>query len=184
MYKRVIPFFLAILLVLVATITAHANVTITITPASGISGRPGETVGWGFYLTNDSLTDWVGFTNSLFFMNLPATWGTYTDLSNMHDPFAPGSDKVFVPFLIDQSGAGSFTISKTATYNETSSGYIRFFYDIYNGDPTNGGTLLYSKSYDVVASVSTPEPSTYILLFLSLGVVGYARKKMKHQVET
>jgi hypothetical protein len=108
--------------------------------------------------------------------------GTYSDFSLNSNPVAP-STTAYLPFdLLNSTGAGSFSIFGTAPYDETSSGYIQFTYDIYDGDPFFSGNQIGSDFSNVNVSVSTPEPATYVLLCLSLGVVGYARKRMQKQV--
>ncbi len=63
----------------------------------------------------------------------------------------------------------------TATGNTLRFSYISG--PVAGGDPTSGN-FLDSAAFGVGVGV-VPEPSTYALLCLSLGVVGYARRKMK-----
>ena len=182
MMKRVLSIFAAVL-TLALSVAAHASpyqVTFTLNPVAGVSGRPGETVGWGLTIVNNETTNWIFINSASTFTPLSGPpLGDYLDFSLNSDPVGPGGI-LNLPFdLLLSTGAGKFDISGTAPYDQTSAGYITFSYDVYDGDPAGTGAIFDSGSADVNASVSTPEPSTYALLCLSLGVVGCVRRKMK-----
>ena len=188
MIRRIVTLFLALTLTMAAAVTAQASVTFTLNPDSGIvAGDPGQTVGWGYTISNDSVY-WLWINNSDFTTNKDATWGTYTDSSYNHTPVAPADGAtptvLTVPYsFADNTGAGSFAISPSTPVGDFAVGQILFTYDLYSADPSGGGlTPATSDSYSAAAAIQSasavPEPSTYALLCISLGVVGFARKRL------
>ena len=195
MNRRVVSFFLYLTLMLAVTGVAQASIVFTLDPTNGsVSGAPGDTVGWGFTVTNDSALEWIVVTGSTLYTNKDynpgytgaTPWGTYTDLmsnSITYDtPLGPTSSLTlpFAPGANPQTGAGSFAIDIATPYNDQAIGYIVFDYQVFTENPA----LNYSAPYTFASSpqinvaISTPEPSTYALLCISLGVVGFARKRM------
>ena len=156
---------------------ANAGALLTLDPGSGmISGLPGETIGWGFTVTNDSQTDWLILTSANF---TPTTSiGTFTDYTGANFVVvgpAPESSSVTQPFLpAIQSGAGSFAINSNAPFGIVA-GQIVMTYDLYSQDPN-------SPSFDPIASlISTdnslsapasvqvvPEPATWLGMISAL----------------
>ena len=178
MIKRLVT--LTLVLVLGGALTAQAAPTLTLIPGNGaLVGYPGTNVGWGFSLYNESSYD--------LYVN-----GVSADGSLAGGSLGTFSDAVIIWSL------GSLTIAAGDTYNGTvASGTPLASFAIKPGAPF-GAVPVFGKIYvdyefndssfewqgsgtlSADASVTTiPEPSTYILLGLSLGVVAYARKKMQ-----
>src|SRR6185437_11944110 len=68
------------LLLLVSATSLLAGATITLSPADGgIAGLPGETTGWGFDMTADSI-NWISVTGSFLLSETDPGLGTYADL--------------------------------------------------------------------------------------------------------
>lgn len=180
MIKRLITFTL--LLLLGGAIAANAAPTLTIFPANGaLIGSPGTTVGWGFSLYNDSET------SSLYVIQVYAegNLGTGGGLGTFADAIPTWTDSLVIlpntTFIGTMAGGNPLATFKIDKNAPLSAGPVTGIISVdWEQDVEYAaGTL------QALASVTTvPEPSAYILLFLSLGVVGYARKKMKHQVET
>jgi hypothetical protein len=184
--------------VLVAAVTvalcswsAYATPTFTLLPAD-ITGFQGQTVGWGFQVTNTSDTDWVVVTNSFFCQpgldptavdctidpNGPAL-GVYTDYAGADGivlaPFEQGTDS-FTSFPFSPGnpgqGVGQYAIFGNATPG-TDTGNIFLTYNLYLGDPRTGGapdTENYPNgTLDVSAAATVtvmpiPEPATFLLV--------------------
>ncbi len=204
MLRRSITLFLAGSFLLATVVTSHASLALTLYPSSGtISGAPGETTGWGFTISNSSATDWIWLTNSVFvsakniiqstdlpYAGADPLWGIYTDLSGNLPPIAPSTSNLYVPYVPAQSGGGAVAMDPATPYGDLASGLITFTWDVYSAKPVDefgiplGLTPADFGSVDVNASVTStvpstvPEPSTYLLLTMALGVVGYARKRM------
>jgi hypothetical protein len=188
MFKRIVT--AVALFILTTGLSVQASLLVDLTPAGGaVSGNPGGTVGWGYSVSNNSPTEWLVLTLSEF--NPLPGWGSYTDYVALPANFvllapSPGpGDSASQSFSIPlQTGTGSFLIDGLAIPGTTATGNIIFSYDRYDGDPTNGGNYIDPATTQVPASVTVldasavPEPSTYLLLCLSLGVVGYARTRM------
>jgi hypothetical protein len=184
MFSRSIVLLLILIFTLTLAVAAQADVAFTLEPTGGgISGAPGDTIGWGFTVSNDTAS-WLWVGGSVITMDKDSSWGTYNDTSSNVEPLAPRVDAttpslLSVPFtLAGGTGAGSYSIDPTAPFGDMARGYITFNYTLYDANPYLGGNEIGYGSADVNATVATPEPTTYLLLCLSLGVVGYARKKM------
>jgi len=168
------------------------TVTLTLIPTSGIiSGRPGQTVGWGFTLTNDTdylLVTAADFCSDVNCFNHPPD-GTFTDFIAQFNFIVvgppPESSSVSQAFnTTAMTGVGSFTISPSASVGEMIAGLIVLTYDLYsvspnasNFDPSvdtiSTGNLI---STDAQVKVSTvPEPGTLLLLLSGLGLLWLAR---------
>ena len=188
MIKRLITF--TFLLLLGGAIAAHAAPTLTIIPGNGaLIGAPGTTVGWDFSLYNDSAT-YNLYVNVVYADGSLAAGAFPNGLGDFADAIAIWSlgslvlapHQTFTGTMADGHPLATFAISLNAPLSAVPvSGNINVLWEQNSGGPEynyyDSGVL------SALASVTTvPEPSAYILLFLSLGVVGYARKKMKHQV--
>ena len=182
MFRRTLTLLLALTLVAAAAVTAQAAVAISLDPANGVvSGLSGETVGWGITVSNDT-AEWLWINDSIFSNGVTGQWAQYANFSGYMDPVPPTS-VVSIPFtLATNAGAGIFTIDPGSSPGDMAGGVIDFTYDLYATDPTTlGGTPDNNGTFNGVNAtvVTTPEPSTYALLCLSLGVVGFARRKLR-----
>ena len=194
MLCRCISIYLVLTVVLAAAVSAQASVTFSLDPVSGnISGNRGDTIGWGFTVSNDT-PYWLSVSGSGFVMDKDLSWGTYVDFSTNSVPVAPvfylNPTLLTMPFnLIDVTGAGSFAISPDTPFGDRATGQITFSYDIYYSDPSKGGAQLLPGgdghgSFSINATVATtvvPEPSTYLLLAIALVAVGVVRRKMSNR---
>jgi PEP-CTERM motif len=200
MFKRLVT-TTTLLLLLLGTFTAQAFYLDL--PVADLSGAPGSTVGWDFSLFNDSAYD-------LYVMNVYADGTLYgtplNDGSGGTSALGTFSDAFFnaggFTVLAHSTATSTTTSSPLATFAidgtapasaPTVTGAIKLDYVLF--DPALGpgsnsmgsGTLIaQNNSAPAIASVTAtavPEPSTYALLCISLGVVGFARKKMqKHEM--
>ncbi len=182
--------------------SAYATPTFTLLPAD-VTGFPGQTVGWGFQVTNTSDTDWVVITNSLFcepggdpnFTDCttnpfgPAL-GVYTDYAGADGivlaPFEQGTDS-FTSFPFSPgnpgNGVGQYAIFGNAKPG-TDLGNIFLTYNLYLGDPRNGGAPdtesdpgnLEVSTAASVTVMAVPEPAAFLLLGTALaGLAGLRR---------
>ncbi|WP_295436717.1 PEP-CTERM sorting domain-containing protein [uncultured Thiodictyon sp.] len=165
-------------------VTAPAGVIFTLLPTSGeVAGDPGDTVGWGFTLSNDTAY-WLWANGSVFDLDKGPSWGTYDDYSGNSDPVAPGTAQnptvLTVLFsLLDGTGAGSFAIDPTVPFGDQATGVISLDYDIYDANPSGGGLDPIDSARvqaDAVVT-STPEAGTWTLLGLGLAALGGGRRR-------
>jgi hypothetical protein len=178
---------------------------LTLLPPSGaLTGGPNQTVGWGFTISNDG-ADFLLITGS-FFCNAggdpnftdcttPGTgpssfgpqFGVYTDYigaratevpafgSTGPITFSPGSPGF---------GVGQYTVNSNAPTFSIDSGNLFVTYNLYQGDPVDGGTpdpndpgnleLSAAASVEVV-----PEPGTYAMLGCGIVALLALRKKLR-----
>ena len=167
---------------------AQAGAIFTPSPST-ISGNPGDTVGWGFTISNE--TDYLLITSSDF--TAAAASGTYTDFIG---PFnfiivGPSPESTSVSQTFDPAaltGVGSFQISPTAAPGSVITGQLILTYDLFsvspndpNFDPdidtiSNGNLLTAAAEVDVPGTSAVPEPATFGLVSLAL-LLGCAAKK-------
>jgi hypothetical protein len=160
------------------TIAAHlanAGPLLTLDPVSGaISGLRGQTIGWGFSITNT--TDWLLVTSASF--SPAAAIGTFIDYTQSNFVVvgpAPESTTVTQAFdTSTQSGIGSFTINPAAPFGIVT-GEIFLTYDLYSEDPNSptfdptSSLISTDNSLSAPASVQVvPEPATWLGMISAL----------------
>jgi PEP-CTERM motif len=187
MYKRLI-ITATLILLLLGAVTAQA-LLLDLTTVN-LSGASGTTVNWDFTIYNDSGYD-VSIDN---IYGNGTLYGTNTTAANGYDMYGASAwgefrgDSATMPMVASgttyNGSLASFTIYGSAPAGAAVDGNIFLDYTLRDGDFNNKGigTLMAQQGgADAVASVSVtavPEPSTYLLLCIALGVVGFARKKM------
>jgi hypothetical protein len=157
----------------IVPIPAHGNTyTFTALPnPADISGPAGTIVGWGYDISNDSMSDWLVLTD------LGA--GTFqhgTPLSLFDFPIlAPGTQasEQFDP--VAGTGLYELTWDPTAPAGFVNSGVFDVSAQWWDGDPLAGGNFLgiamdETAPYSATVS-SVPEPSTKLLLIPVLAVL-------------
>jgi hypothetical protein len=199
MLRGVLVGFLFVL-TLCATANADGLPTLTLSPPGGaLTGAAGSTVGWGFTLTNLGL-DFAVVTGSDFCVGVITSpcansLGTYTDFAGPQflvvgpSPESTSITQAFNNGLM--TGAGSFAINPGATGSAI--GEVIFFYDLYSVDPNSAsfdptadivslGNEVTAGASVTVATTSTPEPGS--LLLLAIGIAGclLAKKGLPGQV--
>ena len=162
--------------------------SLSLDPINGaLSGAPGDTVGWGFTLTND--TDYLVVTGSDFCVGIIASpcsnaLGTYSDFigpSFVVVGPSPESSPVIQSFdPSTMTGLGSFLISSSALSGQSLSGEIVVTYDLYSVDPndpafdpivdtiSSGNQITADASVTVAGTAAVPEPSAVLLLCVGL----------------
>src|SRR5260370_6568483 len=127
-------------------------------------------------------------TPDQFPCNNPVPGGTYTDFSQFNFVVSPpnGPDSPSEQTFSyhppcanpgDCTGTGAFTINGNTPVGTLLSGVIVVNYDLFNGDPTNGGQQIGPDFFiEKNASVFVaPEPATWLLLGSTLAGLGLAR---------
>lgn len=176
---------------------AHATTTFTLNPADGnLAGDPGQTVGWGFTIVDDTFWLTVAGTGFCTTFNTstdslpcqPANLvphGTYTDFTQFNFiDVAPGvpdtSQQTFDP--IAQVGAGSFQIDANAPLGLLS-GVVVIDVLLFDGDPLTGGNFSSEEFITAPATVDVvPEPNTAALALLGSCAVLLLRRKLRARV--
>lgn len=175
-------------------VPAHADPMLTLNPVGGaVSGAPGDTVSWGFSITNDT-TYYLLFDASYFcetgqdpqFTTCTQALGSYNDaIANDFTIIAPDST-VSQPFDASaMTGFGSYTISPTAALGSIDSGSLVATYMEFDGDPLGNGAQI-SGDIEISATASvttavatTPEPSSWMMLLTALAALGLIRTRVR-----
>ena len=167
------------------------SVTLTLDPVGGtVSGSPGDTVGWGYTLDNNT-SDYLLVSSSsfceagqdpLFTTCSPALGAsTYTDFTSSNFILiAPGNSASATFDASTLSGVGAYAIDPLVT-SGSDSGFITVIYDLFDADPTAGGNQIpqdnglldweVSASAEVEVTGGTspvPEPATAGLVVAGL----------------
>lgn len=153
---------------------AHADdISLTLTPANGVvAGAPGQAVGWGFTLTDNSGSEWVVLADS-YFVGTPL-YGSYSDyIVSQFYVAGPGEGTTIVsPWnQTNMTGTGEFDLYPTDP-SVSFSGTIIVDYDLFSVDPNNplfdpGTDFIGSGTFsDPIQVDITPEPASWILLSL------------------
>jgi hypothetical protein len=161
---------------LLTTATLHAGtVTLDLNPLGGsITGGTGDTVGWGFKLTN-STADWISVTSSALTFETSPSLGVYTDFIGPQSGPAPSFALPPFTFWSEtfdgvSQGIGSYAIASNAALFAQDSGQILVSFDEFNGDPTNGAVQTGSSkvsaefTVNIAPAAQVPEPSTLPLV--------------------
>lgn len=159
-------FFSLLGVVLCASLTASADpFSFDTVPASGaITGAPGETVGWGFTVTNPSATLWLALTSVSADVFLNGT----PDASIFFPPAVAPGDTLAEPYdALSLTGLFQFTWDSSAPIGFTNSGKFVVSGDFFDDDPVAGGNFVAAADDQAAPySVTTvvPEPSAWLLL--------------------
>lgn len=172
------------------------TISITLDPFSGsVDGAAGSTVGWGFtVLWTSTSNDWITFTSSNLAgdtnPDLSAGYTDYIGAQGGPDDYSVAtSDSPWTESFDDvaDTGVGAYQITSDPTIalpDAEDTGQIVFNFQVYNGDPFNGGTQIgdgsyaYSADFSVEVS-STPEPATYALFLAGIGMLFLANRRRK-----
>lgn len=202
-------FLTATLVLCLTVIEAWASVSVTLydgtTPTGDLSGSPGQTVGWGVTVQNFE-TYWLQVNYTDYFPgsgygqiggppppyndNLGPAYVTIAPTGTTPDPtYYVGSYTDYYVPATQSGGAGSYAIGLVAAGSKTI-GTIGVNYNLYSINPLtyvgNPGGIIVAENQTASAPASVtaavPEPSTYALLCIGLGVVGYARRRMVKKV--
>jgi hypothetical protein len=163
------------------------SLTFTVLPPD-ISGSPGETIGWGYSITNNSATDYLDIANvdsSLF------TIGTAdsTPFVLSFVTIAPGTTETQAYDPANLLGLFEVAIDPNATLGAMDSGFFGLYGAFCDpSDPTcaekpndSPSTLLATGDYSATVTspggTPIPEPSSLLLLLSGLAAIALSTKR-------
>ncbi len=154
---------------------SRATMSFNTNPANGIiAGDPGQTIGWGFTLFND--TDYIVVTSTVFTQLTGPGIGTYTDIiSGEFFPVGPATTETWTQSFDPNipTGLAEFTINPAVASGTVITGTIQVFFDIFS-DPQalnfvgSGNFTPNFIEIDVV-----PEPGTLLSAGGALVLAGF-----------
>ena len=172
-------FFAVVLLFAAVPAWAAETYTFSLLPGDGsITGGPGETVGWGYSIENQSSSFWLvttGVAPDAFQFGTPNLIFDFPIL-------APGSTAT-APFdAATPTGLLSFTWDASAPLGAVESGIFLLNAEWWDGDPFSGGQLAFAASplSQPYNATVVPEPGSGSLLALPLLVasaIGVIRRR-------
>ena len=185
-----------ILICAVALFTApvFAGVILDVTNGGDINGSPGDLIGWGFTLTNNS--NFVEITSAQFCVNpvsFPAcgasSVGNFMDfISSFNDVIVgPGGSASQVFDANAFTGIGSFRINPGAPLSFIEAGQLVLTYNICDADPSAGGNCFASDFVSTNATLgvngipavsATPEPALVVPVGAALILILARRRRI------
>jgi len=168
-------FLIAVLFLAAVPGWAAEVYTFSLLPESGsVTGTPGQTVGWGYTIENQSTTHWLvtsGLSSDSFTFGTPELMFDFPIL-------APGSSISILFDAVGFTGLYALTWDASVPPGSVESGSFMLNAEWWNGDPLAGGQFAFaaspaSQSYQAAV---VPEPGTAALLGLALLVAGVRRR--------
>ncbi|OQW75498.1 MAG: hypothetical protein BVN35_07490 [Proteobacteria bacterium ST_bin11] len=171
--------------------TSQASTSLQLEPTTGlIEGEPGDTVGWGFLLTNTE--NFLVVTGAEF--QSSTTHGTFTDFISAPENFfvvgsGTGASSAWGQTFdfANQTGIGSFRIASDAAQG-TIFGQIVLTYDLFARSPFNplfdpdtdtlaNGNFLTANAFIKINTVPIP-PAVWLFgsALAGLGLIGKRRR--------
>lgn len=183
MIKRTATTTLALML-LGGGLSAQAALLLTLA-SQDLIGRPGDTLGWGFILDNETAYDLsvirIYADGTLFGNNGASALGDFTDAVGVWSQAAGGLNVAAGGFYTGTAlgtALATFTLKSDApTDADPVTGRIYLDYESYSqGEFVNSGFLTAQYGgQDALASVAVPEPATTALLTMGLAGLAWRR---------
>jgi len=159
------------------TIVNQDVYTFNTIPTNGsISGSPGQTIGWGYTISNDSPTRWLNVTGLDAGTFLHASAGAWIFDFPILGPMA----SVTVPYDgLLLLGLYELTWDLSAPPGFVNAGDFQILAEWWTGDPFGGGTFIENApdAFQPYSAAVVPEPSVLVLLAAGLLVVVAMRRR-------
>jgi hypothetical protein len=169
--------------------------TLALTPGSSIQGNPGDTIGWGYSITNTS-SDFL-LAETLDAGSFPSG---FTPLNIFDFPEIAPNSTVTLDYSAVVTGTCSsppcgiyqVTLGPSVPPGTVVNGFFDVFVELFDGDPFAGGTDL-GNGADLMASYSassaplasgTPEPATLGELGLGIALILWRNRMLRSRTGT
>jgi len=149
-------------------------------PGGALLGQPGQTVGWGFRLVNNSALYWLLVNSTDYALASGASdIGSYTDIYGPNAAGIAPNGGFFQSYYSPTpgTGLGSYQIGDLIPVGSTTWGTIELTYSFWDGDP-NGVGVPTGDDGTVIADASvTAIPVPPSLALVALGLLGLRRRR-------
>jgi hypothetical protein len=180
----------AALLLLVGTLTSQAYLRgalldFALIPTAGrLTAAPGDTVGWGYTLANNSRDQWLVPTvlnSDPFLYGQPMSLFDFPVLS-------PGASVSLSFDPVQMTGFYRVTVAPNAPFSFIEQGTFTVAFEWWSGDPARAGALLdqapdASTPWRVEIISDVPEPSYLLILCLALPALYWVRRNIYRRLE-
>jgi hypothetical protein len=186
-----------LVLVSLASSAVYGDVMVTLTPSSAISGQPGQSVGWGFTIDNDTsnyilfdssnfcgvggdpdFTDCSGAYNGI--TEFGPSYGTYDDfIANNGTTIAPNASLSQTFDATLQTGVGTYIIDPGALPGSVDMGNIYLSFESFSGPPSSDDQvagpcgsgdceIFAAATVTVTGTSAVPEPGSLTLTAIAV----------------
>lgn len=172
---------LLVALLMAPTPVLAAPITLSLIPSGGsLTGAPGETVGWGYEITNPSGSLWL-VIDSLAATPVSPASGLLDTVIFDYPTIAPGAMAVLT-WVSGTQGLAEFTFSPSVSPGTSVTGVFTIEGSFYDGHPDSGNFIDFAETGEADFELTAvPEPASLGLLTTGMFALAY---RCRHSVNS